>query len=285
MVMRLQNALAASFGEVDVRPISGGHTLAERGLAVLPTHGRCFVKAGFDDRTRAAVAREAAVLSELTSPHVPRLIHHEPGLLVIEDLSDAHWPPPWTDGVDQLWRALESLAASVPPTVATPLDDETEPGNTSEELGGLLGDPLTGWLAANLDQLNECALAVSPAGSDFVHADLSFDNLCVAPRGVVIVDWEFASIGNRELDVATAALELIAEGMDPAIAPLADPTGWAARLATWLLAGSAELSEWAADPEALRSARLTLAEAALRWWATGLGLESPPRVRGDRRSD
>lgn len=284
MSERLVNTLTERFGDVEIQPIAGGHTLAERGLADLPGLGRCFVKAGYDDRTRAALATEAAVLSEVESPHLPNLIRHEPGLLIVEDLSHAHWPPPWLGDPHAVWTALEGLASSAAPSMAVPIEGEGRTWDGIDRAGEVLGEPLTHWLEEHLDRLTESALAVSPAGSDFVHADLSLENLCVASRGVVIIDWEFASIGNRELDIATVSLELVAGGLDPAEVPLTDPTSWAARLATWLLAGSIGLSEWAVDPEALRADRLNLAEAALRWWAKNLGLSAPPPARVVRRS-
>lgn len=276
---RLHTTLGQYYDDVAIQPISGGHTLAERAIAILPGHGRCFVKVGYDERTRAAIATEASVLMEVRSPHLPRLIRHEPGMLIVEDLTGAHWPPPWTDDLRRLWHALESLAGEPAPSVATPLEDD-EPWQHLDGVSEQLGAPLTRWLRNHLDHLNDSAAAVSPVGSDFVHADLSLDNLCVAERGVVLVDWEFASIGNRELDIATVSLELVSEGLSPHLVPLANRSEWAARLAIWMLAGIVELSEWAVDPEALRSDRLTLAEVALRWWATDLALSPPPPIAG-----
>ncbi len=284
MAQRLRDTLREHYGGVEVVPLAGGHTLAERGIARLPEHGRCFVKAAYDERTRAALAREASVLEEVDSPHLPRLIRHEPGLLIVEDLSDAHWPPPWVGDLRQLWTALKDLRNSSAPSIATPLEDDGEEWDGVDTVAGLLGDPLATWLTHHLDRINESALSVSPVGSAFVHADLSLENLCAADRGVVVVDWEFASIGSPDLDVATVSLELIAGGCSPDEVPLTDPAPWAARLATWLLAGSAGHSEWAKDPEVLRTERLRLAGAALRWWADEVGVDRPPLIRDAGRS-
>ena len=169
--------------------------------------------------------------------------------------------------------------------LATPLEADDEPWDCVDATVGLPGGPLLAWFTPNLERLDECASSASPVGSAFVHSDLSLDNLGVARRGVIVVDWDFASIGNADLDVATVSLEVIAGGRAPEELRLANQAAWAARLATWLLDGSAEHSEWVKDPAALRSERLRLAGPALRWWAEEAGVVPPPLPRGARRNE
>ena len=101
------------------RRAHGGYTPAERWLVDFADGSSCFVKAGVTPYTAGALRAEYNLIySRLDAPFLPRLLAWEDDdvpLLVLEDLSAAHWPPPWTrDQVDAVLRTLDAIHARQP---------------------------------------------------------------------------------------------------------------------------------------------------------------------------
>jgi hypothetical protein len=79
--------------------IERGYTAARRLLVTFPDQGRAFVKAAVDERTTRKLQAEMLVYSQLRATYLPHVIAWSEGelpLLVLEDLTDASWPPPWS---------------------------------------------------------------------------------------------------------------------------------------------------------------------------------------------
>src|SRR5918997_922416 len=80
------------------RRVEGGYTPALR-LVCETAAGSFFVKVGTTPGTRRGVSREIRVYNSLGGDFMPRLVASEDDetepVLVIEDLSARHWPPPW----------------------------------------------------------------------------------------------------------------------------------------------------------------------------------------------
>jgi len=78
-----------------------------------------FVKVALDELAAGWLRKEHNVYASVTAPFIPELQGwHDEGetLLAIEDLSDAHWPPPWpSQGVDAVLSALNEIHATPPP--------------------------------------------------------------------------------------------------------------------------------------------------------------------------
>src|SRR5713101_5364044 len=78
---------------------SGGYSGAER-YRVARTNGTTvFVKVGTTPWSEAAVRREADLYGRVDWPFAPRIEAadlDDPPLIVLEDLGEAVWPPPWT---------------------------------------------------------------------------------------------------------------------------------------------------------------------------------------------
>jgi hypothetical protein len=111
--------------EAYVRSLVG--TLGDRWYAVDAGHtdamkwrvGGAFVKASDRPPARSQIDREARTLAALDGSFSPRVIGAAVrsgwSILVLEDLAEAHWPPPFPgDGV-QLLAALKALATTAPP--------------------------------------------------------------------------------------------------------------------------------------------------------------------------
>ena len=86
---------------------SGGYGTNSAHWRVELADGRwVFVKVALDDTAAEWLRGEYLVYSEVQAPFIPELVGWHDGeqtLLAIADLSDAHWPPPWTS--EQIGRA------------------------------------------------------------------------------------------------------------------------------------------------------------------------------------
>ena len=127
MKERLERLLGAHI--VALEFVQGrGYTHAGRHRAVLDDGRSVFVKSAVDELTAGWLQLEAIVYGNVDGGFLPRFLgcDEEEGLpvLVLEDLSDAHWPPPWRDGdVSAVRAALEELAATGAPAGLTPIGD------------------------------------------------------------------------------------------------------------------------------------------------------------------
>ena len=71
------------------------------------------------------------------------------------------------------------------------------------------------WLEAALPTLLAAAQACVLAGDAFIHFDVRSDNPCFTAERTVLVDWNWAAVGNPVVDVATWLPSLEAEGGPP----------------------------------------------------------------------
>jgi hypothetical protein len=259
--------------------VEGGN---ERFSAQLEDGRRVFVKAAQAEHTAEWLRREYEVYAGLQGSFIPRLVGFEDDpvypVLVLEDLSEADWEVRWDDERIALVRAaLAELAASEPPVNTHPVrvtfaalfgqwravEQEPEPflatGIRSRE-----------WLGRALPTLIEAADAVPADGDDLVHLDVRSDNVCFRDGAAILVDWNWLSTGNAELDVA---------GWLPSLALEGGPQPWE------LLTGGGEYAAWLAGvwaavvglpPPAtaptVRALQQAQLEVALAWAERELGL-------------
>src|SRR5262245_36602194 len=91
-------------------PIHGGYTTAGRWRVTLADGRTVFAKMANDALTADWLHDEWRVYGAVRAEFLPACLAWDPGdgaadwpLLVLEDLSEAHWPPPWRPGdVDRL---------------------------------------------------------------------------------------------------------------------------------------------------------------------------------------
>src|SRR4028118_1181102 len=80
------------------RRVEGGYTAALR-LLCKTTDASFFAKIGTTPGTSKSLSREIRIYNSLSGDFMPRLVASEDDesepILVIEDLSLQHWPPPW----------------------------------------------------------------------------------------------------------------------------------------------------------------------------------------------
>lgn len=198
--------------------------------------------------------------------------------LAIEDLASATWPPPWTPAlVDAVVEALDAIHDTPPPAHL-----EAIAGDDGRDWRAISADPApflsTGlcdaaWLAAALPRLIDAAVAAPLAGDALLHLDIRGDNLCVRDGRAVVIDWNHATRGNADLDIAFWLPSLASEGGPPPETLLPDAPELAACTAGFFCA-RAGLPPIADAPH-VRPLQLAQSRTGLAWAARALGLPEP----------
>jgi Phosphotransferase enzyme family len=248
--------------------VGGGYTRARKWRVRLEDGSYAFAK--------EARSTELAVYESVTGGFLPDVHEIRDGVLVIEDLSGANWPPPYPDDVTPLFVALDEIAATAPPPQLRPLTDERRWTAIADDPSALLDLGLCSiaWLERALPVLVEAEARVPQAGSGLVHNDVWADNVCFTDRGAVLVDWAEARIGNPRIDLAFALLSLNVEGA--AYLPVFDEPALAA-FVMGIIATEAPLPlpDWAQAGSTLRDDQKSDLAVGLRWAAEQLALPPP----------
>ena len=130
-----QAELAAATGATPVRwevvRGSGYGTNTAKWCVELDDGRRVFVKLALDDLASRWLRDEWRVYVSLSADFMPELLAwHDSGgttFLIIEDLTDAYWPPPWLPGhVSLVLETLEEVHAAKPPPAMPFLTDLRE---------------------------------------------------------------------------------------------------------------------------------------------------------------
>jgi hypothetical protein len=203
--------------------------------------------------------------------------------LVLEDLSAATWPPPWTDAlVDAVRATLDELQGVDPPPR---LGRAGDIGDLTSGWPGVAADPepflalglcSPGWLDRHLDALTAAAARAPLDGDRLVHLDVRSDNLCVRAGRCLLVDWNQAVRGNPPLDLVLWLPSLRLEGGPPPQA-LAGPEAaeLAVAFAGYLAVRAGRPEPPTAPPHGVRAIQRAQLEIALPWAVEALGLELP----------
>ena len=213
-------ALIGSRVESHVRA-EGGYTPAAR-LVCRTANGSFFVKAGATPLTCSFLRREAHVYGAIDGPFVPRVVawedHEAAPILVTEDLSHAHWPPPWDTA--RIGRALAQVEAMHSTTVD--LDPFAEVyGQAGRGWRTVAADPEPflslgfadgDWLDVALPILVDYEQRCPIDGDSLTHFDLRSDNMCMTDDRVLFIDWNCACLGNSRLDLGFWLPSLAYEG-------------------------------------------------------------------------
>jgi hypothetical protein len=259
----------------------GGYAASFRALAELADGRTVFVKAGAEEVTSGFLRDEQRVYASLRGPFMPQLVgmdEEEPPLLVLEDLSAGHWPPPWDEhSIATVRQTLAAVAATTPPAWLPPITDEAEfllSGWSRIERDPepflSLGICSAGWLEASLPVLRSEAESAPIAGDSLLHLDVRSDNICLAERGAVLVDWNWAHVGNPALDVAFWLPSLADEG-GPGPERLLPGAGGLAAAVAGFFGSRAGLPPPPTAPH-VRAVQLSQLRVALPWAARELEL-------------
>lgn len=268
------------------RRVEGGYTAALR-LLCKAGGASFFAKVGTTQGTRQSLRREIRIYNSLSGDFMPRLLasedHESEPVLVIEDLSARHWPPPWDE------RQVELTLAEIDALHRTPAAVETYAQVHGAEEGNwraVAADPApflalgladAGWLEAALPTLLRYEEDCPTAGDSLTHFDLRSDNICLTPRRAVFIDWNSACLSNPRLDLGFWLPSLAYEGGPEPEKILPDAPEVAARVSGYF-AARAGLPK-IPDAPRVRTVQRRQLETALPWAARALDLP-PPRGVG-----
>lgn len=259
--------------------VEGGYTPALR-LVCRTDRGSFFVKAGATPLTSEFVRREISVYRRLRGPFMPELVAWKDDagtpVLVLEDLSAHHWPPPWDERlIDRVLAQAEVMHAERP---------DLEPfaevhGGRQEGWATVAADPEpflslgvvdAVWLEGALPALIEAEGRCTTEGDALCHCDLRSDNLCVAGDRAIFVDWNAACLSNPRLDLGFWLPSLQNEGGPPPDIILPD----APEVAAWVSGFFAARAGLPQVPDAprVRWVQQRQLTTALPWAARALDL-------------
>ena len=273
-IERLVGARVESYSRVE-----GGYSAALR-LLCRTAGGSFFAKVGTTPPTCANLRREIHVYNNLSGDFMPRLVASEDResepVLVIEDLSTHHWPPPWDE------RRIEMTLAQIDALHHTPASLETYAqvhGPTEPNWRAVADDPVPFlslgvadalWLEAALPTLIQVEESCPTAGDSLTHWDLRSDNICLKAGRAVFIDWNGACLSNPRLDLGFWLPSLAYEsGLEPEKI-LPDAPEVAARVSGYFAsrAGLPGIS----DAPRVRAVQRRQLETALPWAARALDL-------------
>ncbi|MFC0431898.1 phosphotransferase [Kutzneria buriramensis] len=221
--------LARAIGGPVVRatPFTGrGYTPARRMIAELADGTTVFAKQGVNEYTAGELRREFANYQRLQGFFMPVFVGWDDDggvepILVLEDLSTADWPPPWTvDRVVQVLDTIGVIARQPVPGGVVELEEEWVGGGwqavaDDPEPFLSLGMCTDAWLDRTLPTLLDASAGARLKGDQLVHLDVRSDNLCFAGDRTVFVDWNHACVANPEVDRAFFLPSMVSEGGPP----------------------------------------------------------------------
>jgi hypothetical protein len=222
----LDERIERAVGSAPLRytPRAGGYSTADRFSVELADGRRVFVKSAELANLADWLRREHEVYASVSGTFIPRLVGwYDDGVrpvLAIEDLSDAGWQPAWDeDRVAAVVEALGEVASSPHPPNTLPVTESFP--HLFDRWAAVVADPApflsTGirdpaWLDRWLPPIVEAAEAVGVAGDSLLHLDVRSDNLCFREGRAILVDWNWACLGNPLLDLAAWLPSLACEG-------------------------------------------------------------------------
>jgi hypothetical protein len=261
-----------------------GYTPAGRYRVALADGRRVFAKVAVEELTTGWLREEHLAYTQLRGPFIPELLGWDDDgvapLLVLPDLGDCFLAPPWTpDRVEAVRASLEQLRRTPAPALPsverfaemrTQWDDVVAAPEPFLSLGLVSGR----WLDDNLAALQESALRATIEGDDVIHFDVRSDNIAFVEGAAVLVDWNWASRGNAELDLVAWLPSLRDEG-GPEPDTLFDGSPELIALVAGVWGSRAGLPPPPTADARLRAAQLAQLRVALPWACRALGLPPP----------
>ncbi|MCY3959482.1 MAG: phosphotransferase [Chloroflexi bacterium] len=279
-------ALCLQAEPVAWRAIGRGYSATKKHVVELSDGRSAFVKQAVDDGTAAALRAEHQIYSNVCAPFVPSLLSWDDDkhpILIIEDLSECAWPPPWNESkVAEVLRILRKLAVTPPPRCLRRLRCKEGLGRGWKEIAEdpnpflRLGVVAPKWFEKNLPVLLAADAAAKVQGDAFLHFDVRSDNLCFRGNHALLIDWNWACIGNAHVDIALWLPSLHVEGGPHPRDVMPDQPALAARAAGHF----ADRAVRSRAQGASRWSHFQLAQlrVALSWATEELDLEPPAAI-------
>jgi hypothetical protein len=267
-------------------PKRGGYSGAHRWVVRAGDGSTVFVKVGATEHTRGALRAEYRIYSALQpQPFMARLRGWEDDpdhpLLLLEDLTEAFWPPPWSEWkIARVFSVLDQVARTRPPEH---LDSAESYRQMLSGWQRVAHDPSpflrlrlvsANWLEQCLPALIAAARGAQLDGQALVHCDVRSDNVCFDGGRTILLDWPDACRGNPLLDVVSWLPSLALEGGPPPDTLVGAEAAELAGLVSGYWAAQAGLPPPESAPT-VRSLQLAQLRVALPWAARGLHLPPP----------
>lgn len=292
LVLRIERLLGAKV-ESCIPARGGGYTPATR-LICTTSKASFFVKAGATPLTAEFLRREIHVYNRIRGPFLPPLVawedHPTEPLLIIEDLSACHWPPPWEEHrVERVLEQIQTMHQTKPPPLETyaqvhgarSLGWQTVATDTGPFLS--LGIAEERWLDQALPVLLEYEQRCPTEGNHLTHRDLRSDNMCLSEDRVLFVDWNHACLSNPKLDLGFWLPSLAYEG-GPLPEQILPDAPEVAACVSGFFAARAGLPG-VPDAPRVRLVQRQQLEAALPWAIRELDLPPSPHGLLERKAD
>ncbi|MEP6977490.1 MAG: phosphotransferase [Thermoleophilia bacterium] len=281
---RIAGALGAPVQRLEPT-LGGGYTLSDRFRVHLDGGGTAFAKVATTEPLAEWFRVEHRLYREIAGPFMAELLGFDDDgkapILLLEDLSDGIWPPPWPEtGVQSVVSALAEIHATQPPE-GLPVGEEWrellmgwEEVATDAEPFLSVGIVSRPWLSAALPTLRAAAAEAQLAGDALLHLDVRSDNICLYRGRAYLVDWNWATVGNPLLDLAAWLPSLHAEGGPPPEDVIGDGAGELASLLAGFFAAQAGKPPPEGAPT-VRAVQFAQLQTALPWACRALGLPPP----------
>jgi|KBSMisStaDraftv2_1062788.scaffolds.fasta_scaffold159824_2 hypothetical protein len=260
--------------------VKTGYSATERWLVSTQSSLRYFVKIGATLPSADAIRHEAWVYEHLQLACMPLVVSWQDDevapMLVLEDLSDLEWPPPWSERT--IAAALETIE-QIHTSRGALRSYEERNGTEWDWWRAIEREPEAflrldmvsrEWLQDSLPALLESAGSVSPAGDRVVHCDLRSDNFCFSAKETRLVDWSLACLGNPKLDLGLFLPGLAADqGPSPEEILPREPgiASWVAGFFAWHAS-----KPFIPSAPGVREMQRTLLRKALPWAISELNL-------------
>jgi hypothetical protein len=268
------------------RVTRGGYTPAERWVVTFADDTRAFAKVGGVERVDEWLRTEHRAYRDISGPFMPHLLGWSDApvaALLLEDLSDAFWPPPWSeDRVARIRLMLDEVAGARCPLWA-PAAEEIDLFTGWSDIASdpapflSLGLSTRAWLDAALPALIGSERPPEIAGDSLLHFDVRSDNICFAADRTLLVDWNWIARGNPLFDVAAWLPSLATEG-GPQPEDVEPDAGVFAPALAGYFCSHAPLPH-VPDAPHVRDVQLQQSLTSLPWAARSLGLPPPDGPR------
>ena len=267
-----------------------GLSQALRFSVELEDGSRVFVKASTDEQTEQWLRTEHFVLSSMREKFMPYVIDwiDRPGahpVLISQDLSHAYWPAShsgvtWREGDFQLlFEAIKELSSVEAPSGLSALENRKTCGWSiiADDAAAFLNLQLCTerWFSNSINALIEAEKKMDYTGTRLVHGDIRSDNICIADKQVIFVDWSHAAIGNGLHNLAMLLPSLYLEGGPLPYQVMPDGGSEAASGSSGL---TLRLLSDISMPDWLKKVFKKLIAIELEWAASCLGLEKPDGI-------
>ena len=264
--------------------VRAGHSTSEKWGVTTAAGVKVFAKYANQPSDLEALRNEHRIYSSVAQPCVPRLMGWEAStreaFLLIEDLSESSWPPPWDAAtVEAIVNSLRDLESVSPPLGLPQLTDKQVSPDAwsrirrSPESLVELGVCSAGWLASAVRPLERAAKASTVTGKNLAHGDVVRGNVCLRDGNALLVDWSHAATGNPSFDLAFWLPAQSSEGGPPPDRFLPDSEGLSARMAGfWAVRALADLEPGLKGLSRMYRRYLV---SSLAWASRELGLDEP----------